>query len=170
MSEKLRHGHDPQIISECFAGAFKGHSTTWDGIKLAHNLSPTHCLYFGPEPQSCLPSSVSLSLSRSSSQKTTSVWKTWPGIGSTSSVRAVSSCWVAVHTLSPRASSCAPLVASPNAPEGLPPPHCQSPLDPTRRLKPSVLWGEYKSQQAVHILGWVVVDPWGSIVLKPEGF
>lgn len=62
MSEKLRHGHDPQIISECFAGAFKGHSTTWDGIKLAHNLSPTHCLYFGPEPQSCLPSSVSLSL------------------------------------------------------------------------------------------------------------
>lgn len=112
---------------------------------------------------------LSHSLSRSSSQKTTSAWKTWPGIGSTSSVRAVSSCWAAVHTLSPRASSCAPLVASPNAPEVLPT-HCQSPLDPTRRLKPSVLWGEHKSQQAVHILGWVVVDPWGSIVLKPERF
>lgn len=167
MSEKLRHDHDPQIISECFVGAFKGHSTTWDGIKLAHNLSSTHCLYLGPKPQARLP--LSLSLSRSSSQKTTSAWKTWPGIGSTSSVRAASSCWVAVHTLSPRASSCAPLVASPNAPEGLPT-HSQSLLDPTRRLKLSVLWGECSSQQAVHILGWGVVDPWGSVVLKPEGF
>lgn len=61
MSEKLRHGHDPQIMSECFVGAFNGHSTAWDGIKLAHNLSATHCLYLGPEPQSRLPSSVSLS-------------------------------------------------------------------------------------------------------------
>lgn len=80
------------------------------------------------------------------------MWKIWPGTGSTLSVRAVSSCWVAGRTLSLRVSFCVQLAASPNAPEGLPT-HSQNPQDPTEK-ESQVCWDHPKGptwQQASDI-------------------
>lgn len=115
------------------------------------------------------------------------MWKTWPGTESTLSVRAVSSSWAVGRTLSARVSFYAQLAASPNTPEGLPI-HCQNPQEPTRK-ESQECWGHPKGlmQQPAsnknndfffsqweyiytYILGLVMVDPWGSIVSKPEMF
>ena len=113
------------------------------------------------------------------------MWKTWPGTESTLCARAASSSWVAGRTLSPRVSSCARHAASPNAPEGLTA-HGRNPQDPAEEGSPvrqghpkglvrqpatrTVIFFSVGIYIHTYILGWVVMDPSGSIVSKPKMF